>query len=924
MATQLFEPGASDVLYVVDLSSYVFRAFHAIAPLSSPTGEPTNATFGTVTMLERLLRQCRPARLAIAQDSGHETFRKQLYPEYKAHRPPQPPELRAQLARIDEILQAMGFSVFRQPGVEADDLIATAVRQAREMSQRAVILSADKDLMTLVGDDVVLWDTMRDRVVGPPEVRARFGVEPSQLRDLLALMGDSSDNVPGVPSVGPKTAQTLLESYGDLQGVYDNLEKISRKKLHAALSEHRQQAWLSQQLVTLKDDCDIDIRAHSLTTTGGSVDALRAIYQELGFSRQLSALNARAGGNQANAGSTESSAPKSGLPAATAETELPGARWIAAPVELITDLAALQSALSRAAQNGRLCLVPATTTASGGSVVGLGLWCGEGVAHYLPLTHRYVGAPQPLDGESVRKALEAVAAAHPSLRLGAHDGKQLAVACARQGLPLPQLGFDTLLASYLLDPDNGRSLERLAEEELAAQLPDLASLTNPRRGRHIPLDELRVEEVASYFGNCAQAAGDLWNKLEPELATAGLLGLLKELELPLTELLAQLELRGVLVATQQLSELSHMLDGKLSELDAEAQRIAGRPFNVHSPRQLETLLFDDFKLKPVKRTKTSRSTDAATLEALSGSHELPQIVLEIRKLAKLKGTYVDALPALVRPDSGRIHTRWGQATAATGRLSSSDPNLQNIPIRSEVGRSIRRAFVAPPGHQLISADYSQIELRVLAHLACDPVLIDAFQAGQDVHTRTAMEIFGLSEGEVEPEHRRRAKAVNFGVIYGQGENGLAKSLGIPRTEAGAFIAAYFQRYEGVRRFMDETLREAREAGATRTLLGRRRLVPDIRSSHRGRRQAAERIAMNTPIQGSAADLLKLAMLALREPASPGCKMILTVHDELVFEVPDGEVAGAVERVRAAMEGVYALSVPLIVDVGHAPAWSEAH
>lgn len=921
MATHLFEPGASDVLYLVDLSSYVFRAFHAIAPLSSPAGEPTNATFGTVTMLERLLRQCRPARLAIVQDSPEETFRKKLYPEYKAHRPPQPPELRVQLTRIEAILRAMGFSVFRQPGVEADDLIATAVRQVREMSQRAVILSADKDLMTLVGSDVVLWDTMRDRVVGPPEVRARFGVEPNQLRDLLALMGDSSDNVPGVPSVGPKTARNLLESYGDLKGIYENLEQIARKKLHQALSTHRQQAWLSQELVTLKDDCDLDIRDHALTTSGGDTEQLRALYEELGFTRQLSALNARAGGGADGSLSEQSSAKEGG---ANATTESLGAAWNPAPVESIVDLASLQSAVSGAARTGRLCVVPAVVPAGEASVIGLGLWSGEGAARYLPLGHRYVGAPKPLELASVNEALNDLAKAHPSVRIGAHDGKQLAVSSARQGLSLPPLGFDTLLASYLLDPDSGRSLERLAEEEISARLPDLAPLTNPRRGRHVPLDELRVEEVAEHFALCAQAVGALWNKLETELERAGLLGLFNELELPLTELLAQLELRGVLVDTAPLSELSTVLDRELSQLEAEAQRLAGRPFNVNSPRQLETLLFDEFKLKPLKRTKTSRSTDAATLEALSASHELPRVVLEIRKLAKLKGTYVDALPALVRPKSGRIHTRWGQATAATGRLSSSDPNLQNIPVRSEVGRSIRRAFVAPSGHQLVSADYSQIELRVLAHLARDAVLINAFQTGQDVHTRTAMEIFDLPAGGVDAEHRRRAKAVNFGVIYGQGESGLAKSLGIPRAEAGAFIAAYFQRYEGVRRFMDETLRAAREEGATRTLLGRRRLLPDIRSNHRGRRQAAERIAMNTPIQGSAADILKLAMLALREPATPGCRMVMTVHDELIFEVPDAEVAEATERIRVAMQQAYELCVPLIVDVGSGPAWSEAH
>ncbi len=449
-------------------------------------------------------------------------------------------------------------------------------------------------------------------------------------------------------------------------------------------------------------------------------------------------------------------------------------------------------------------------------------------------------------------------------------------------------------------------------------------VTHKSRGHQLAFDEVPLDEATPYAAADADLSLRLMQRLAPRIGDEGLTRVFEEIEVPLSRVLADMEMDGVLVDTTVLGVLGKQVDKDLERLEKEAHRIAGRSFNVNSPRQLETLLFDEVGLKPIKRTKTSRSTDAATLEALADQHELPRVILELRQLAKLKGTYIDTLPKLVHPDTGRIHTSWEQAVAATGRLSSTDPNLQNIPVRTELGRSIRSAFIAPPGCELVSADYSQIELRVLAHLSQDPVLLEAFRTGQDIHTRTAMEIFELSADELTPEHRRRAKAVNFGVIYGQGDSGLAKSLGIARAEASSFIAAYFRRYEGVRRFMDETLEHARAGESVRTLLGRRRLLPDIRSGNRARRLAAERVAMNTPIQGTAADLLKLAMLALSEPVAPGAKMILTVHDELVFEVPEDHVEAAMQRVKQAMEHVYPLDVPLTVEVGHGANWNDAH
>jgi DNA polymerase-1 len=912
MVSRLFEPGAPDVLYVVDVSGYVFRAYHALPPLTSPSGEPTHAVYGTVTMLEKLIRERSPALMAVAMDAGKRTFRNELYSEYKAHRPEAPPDLRQQMRRVEQLLNAFELPIFVQPGVEADDLIATLVAGARLRAMRVVIVSADKDLMPLVGPDVVLWDTMRDKVWGPDEVHERFGVPLHQLRDLLALMGDSSDNIPGVPSIGPKTAQQLLTEYQDIEGIYANLASIKRAKLRETLEQHRQQAFMSQQLVTLRADCPISFDPGLMARPRGDDATLLALYKELGFQRQLIALEERIA---------------AAAVVATAAVDVAVA-LVPEKTSLISTVEALAAVLDQAREAGRLVIAPAVQKLGQRDIlVGLGLATQPFAGHYVPLGHRYVGAPPQLSLQELQQCFKA-ALAGGGVSLGGYDIKNICVTLA--GATMPDLAqsahftFDALLASYLIDPEAPNTLAELAQRELSLTLPSLDALTKPKRGALVPLDEVNAEDLAQLKGLEATSLWRLWPRLMAQLADDKLVDLYERLELPLSHLLTELELYGVLVDTALLQKLGAQLDVRLVELEKEAQALVDRPFNVHSPRQLETLLFDELGLKPLKRTKTSRSTDAATLEMLAEAHPLPKVVLEIRKLAKLKSTYIEALPGLVHTDTGRIHTRWGQATAATGRLASSDPNLQNIPIRTELGREIRSAFVAPEGHELVSADYSQIELRVLAHLSQDPVLLAAFRAAEDIHSRTAMEIFGVPADELTAEHRRRAKAVNFGVIYGQGEQGLAKSLGIPRSEAAAFIAAYFRRYQGVRTFMEATLTEARATGKVRTLLGRVRRVPQIRDANQGRRAAAERVAMNTPIQGTAADLLKLAMLELRIPATPGCRMILTVHDELVFEVPSAEVPEALPRIKQRMESIYTLDVPLVVDVGHARAWDQAH
>jgi DNA polymerase I len=946
-ATRLFPAGSDDVIYVVDLSSYVLRAYHAVAPLLSPKGEPTGAVHGMVNMLELMLREQKPQLLAVALDAGRETFRKQIYPDYKANRPPAPDDLRSQIQRCEQIVNGFHAAIYKQAGVEADDLIATIVRRAREDRMKVVILAADKDLMQLVGDDVMLWDTMRSRVIGTPEVEERFGVRVDQLQDLLALMGDSSDNIPGVPSVGPKTAMELLKAYGTLQGIYDNLDKITKKGLLQKLTEHREQAFLSKQLIALKDDCDIPVDRESLTYRGRDVDKLREVYTELGFTRMLGLL-ANNGLPTPGPSSSQGPAPSPpppgemtqiGLPlggaaagsaagptsAAAVQTAAPAPATIAADygsLFAVQDIAEFAAALSREGEAG-VEVVTTEDSPTRGALVGFALASKSGRARYVPLCHRFMGVPKQPAAAELASAL-APLFGPDGAALAAHDLKRTDVALALAGLRLGRYGFDASLASYLIDPEARHDRESLAQRELGLVTGPLAELGKLSRGKRVPLDELPIEPVASWACENADYALRLSERLSDKLEQHGLSGLYRDLELPLAQQLARLELNGILIDKAVLGDLARECDAEINRLEQEAYRVVGREFNANSPRQLETLLFDELGLKPLRRTKTSRSTDAETLESLSDKHELPRVILELRQVSKLKGTYIDALPALQNPKTGRVHSSWEQAVAATGRLSSTDPNLQNIPIRTELGRRIRAAFVAPPGHQLVSADYSQIELRVLAHLSQDEVLCESFRTGEDVHERTAMEIFEVKASELTREMRTRAKAVNFGVIYGQGDSGLSKVLGIPRAEASNFIAAYFRRYHGVRTFMTATLERARAGEAVRSLLGRHRLLPNIRSANRAERLAAERIAMNMPIQGSAADILKLAMLALREPPTPGARMLLTVHDELVFEVPDAEVPEAERKIKAAMENAYPLSVPLEVSVGHGKDWNSAH
>ncbi len=931
-AAVLPPPGSDDVLYLVDLSGYVFRAYHAIAPLSSSKGEPTHAVMGTVNMLQKVVNERRPALFAVAMDCRGPSFRKEIDARYKATRSAAPPDLSQQLSRCEQIVRAYNIPIFQADGIEADDLIAAVVVRALGEGLRVVIVSADKDLMQLVRDQderVVLWDSMRDKTYGPFEVETKFGVPPGKLRDLLALTGDTSDNIPGVPSVGPKTAADLLKEYGSIDGVFTNVASIKRNKLRETLIAHEADARISQELVTLKHDVPIAWNKDQLRYGGANVDELRKLFIELEFTRLLDQIGAaqllRDAGQRLPAPGAKGAGRAAAMIAAAARSE------VAAPPKVRTyrhvlDQADLDAVVSSIQSSGvvGLSVVMTSPDAMRAQILGVALSARGGEGVYVPIGHRYLGVPAQLSWEAVRAALSPVFADRDVRKVG-YDLKRSENVLSRHGLAIAGKISDPMLAAYLLDPEAPHAMKDLVRREFGSELPVYEDNAT-RKSERVAFDQLDVERATTYAAPQAELALELAERLDVRVAQDGLGALYEDMELPLSRVLSAMERRGVLVDVSKLATIAARVETECQALEAKAQQIAGRKFAIRSRDQLEAILFDELKLPVVKRTlKGGRSTDAAVLEELADRHPLPQVILDYRELDKLKGTYLEALPRAVNPETGRIHTRFEQAVAATGRLSSTDPNLQNIPIRTEVGRLVRSAFVAPPGYRIVSADYSQIELRVLAHLAGDEQLGVAFRENVDVHTHTASLVFDVARSDVTSEMRRRAKAINFGLIYGMGEPRLARELGITRQEAAAFIAAYFERFDGVRRFMEQTVALARSGEAVRTILGRRRFLPNLHSANRGLRFEAERVAKNTPIQGTAADVMKLAMIRLGDgDVVPGARMILSVHDELVFEVPEDRVEEAAPRIREAMESAFSLSVPLVVDVGSGANWGEAH
>ncbi len=887
--------GDPTTVYVIDISSYVFRAYHALPPLSNSKGEPTHAVAGVAGMLLKLLREREPHSVITAMDSPKGSFRKELYPAYKANRPPAPEDLKQQMHRVRQLTELWGLCPMEAEGYEADDIIATLVAEARKRGRRVVIVSADKDLLQLVGDDVIMYDTMRDKTFGTAETVEKFGVEPSQVRDLLALMGDSSDNVPGVPSVGQKTAAKLLQDWGSLDGIYANLDEITRKALKQKLREHRQDAMTARELVSLKDDLDLDAHMLERPFDGGDTGALRGLFTELEFTRLLAQLE----------------------PAEVVEGHY----------ETVSDANHLDRVARAIRDAGSFALYTVTDIEDPlkADLVGVALSWLEGISAYVPLAHRYIGAPEQLSWEDVEPVLKPLL--ENSLIAKFALAKREELIWARQGVCLRGLGFDPRLASYLLDPArHAHRLEDVARQELDADLGQAEAVVGKGK-KAMDWDAAEVEPVAGYASVRADFVGRLSRLLTPRMYEGEFRRLFYEVEMPLAHVLARMEANGIRVDTELLGRLSEEAQAEIDELSARCTELAGREFNVASPRQLESILFDELGLPVIKKTKTARSTDHEVLEELALMHPLPQAILELRSVSKLKSTYLDALPREVNADTGRIHTRYNQLVAATGRLSSSDPNLQNIPIRTEMGRKVREAFVPESGWSMLAADYSQIELRVLAHLSRDPALVDAFSTGADVHVQTACALFGVAPEQVSKEMRAQAKTVNFAVLYGQTQFALARNLKIERKDAQRYIDAFFEKYAGVSSFLNGVVEQARQNGFVTTLLGRRRTLPDIRSSNHRLRAAAERIARNTPIQGTAADIMKVAMVRIQaeiERRALDSRMLLTVHDELVFESPAEERDSLEALVVEHMQEAIPLSVPLPVERSWGSNWGAAH
>jgi DNA polymerase-1 len=911
---------ARDVLYLLDVNNWIFRAFHAIRGLSNSAGTPTNAAYGFTQMLLKLLDEQKPTHVVAVLDGEGPGFREAQYAAYKANRPPLPPELAPQLEPIQQIVEALGVPRCGAATYEADDVIATLTRAAVREGWDVVILSSDKDLAQLVSPRVTLWDTMAEKRYGPDEVREKWGVPPERIGDLLALTGDTSDNVPGVRGIGAKGAAALIQELGSLGDIYARLDAVKGKK-REWLEQSREDAFLSLDLVTLRD-APVSCELSTFRLGEPDADRLNALFRALEFRRLAERFPptgrprlAAAGGA---AGGAAGEAPSGGAPAA-----------IGRDATLVTDeagLAALIAAIG-AAPTVAFGLEATSASVAYAQVVALAFATAPGRAWYVPVAHRgLVELPPQLP---LARVLSAVgpALARGDLRRVVHDHKRDVTLLAAAGAPVGPVHFDPLLASYVLDPGTNRhGLPELARHWLDHGTLSFEDLCGKGRDQ-VPFERLPVDRAAAYAGEKAQVALRLAEVLTAPVEEAGLGPLLRDVELPLAAVLGRMERRGLPVDGTRLEQLSRRFAERMLTLERQAHELAGAPFNLGSPRQLAEVLFDRLALASKRRTKTGRSTDSAVLEALADDHALPGVILAWRTVQKLRGTYADALRQLIHPRTGRIHTCLNQAVAATGRLSSADPNLQNIPVRTEEGREIRAAFVAPPGFRFLSADYSQIELRVLAHLSGDEALGQAFRDGADVHTRTAAELYGVPESAVTRDQRRSAKAINFGIVYGMGATRLARDIAVSRTAAQEVIGRYFRRYAGVKRYLDETVEQARATGQVRTLLGRRRLLPELASSEAQVRAFGERTAINTPVQGSAADLIKLAMLRVEsalDAAGLRSVMVLQVHDELLFEVPEDELEPVAALVREAMEGVHPLRVPLRIDIHTGPDWSAAH
>jgi DNA polymerase-1 len=915
-------------LILIDGSSYLYRAFHALPPLTNAQGEPTGALFGVVNMLRATLK-AKPEYLAFVSDAPGPTFRDALYDQYKANRPPMPEDLRAQVEPMLAIVGALGFPILRVPGFEADDVIGTLAVQARELGIEVEVSTGDKDMAQLVGPRVTLINTMSNTVMNSDGVMEKFGVRPDQIIDFLALTGDTVDNVPGVPKCGPKTAAKWLAEYDSLDGVIANAAKIGGK-IGESLRATLPQLPLSRELVTIKTDVTLDVGPAALAQRPADVALLRELYARYDFKAALKDLDAVAP-QGATAVSVDGAAPTSSAAPvmSSAIDEIPAAWSAPGEYELVTTQAAFELWLERLRDASLIAFDTETTSidAMRADIVGLSLAVEPGKACYIPLDHDYPGAPKQLDRDTVLAALKPIFEDPSRPKLGQHAKYDINI-LAHYGITVQGLAHDSMLESYVWNATATRhDMDSLAKKYLGYDAVKYAEVAG-KGAKQISFSQVDLDTACRYAAEDADITLRLHHALWPKLESVpALRAVYQGIEIPLVPVLAEMERRGVLIDGDALRAQSQQLGKRMLELQQQSYTLAGHAFNLDSPKQLQAVLFDELGLAAKLKTPTGQpSTNEEALEAIADTHELPRLILDYRGLAKLRSTYTDKLSGIVNPRTGRVHTSYHQGSVATGRISSSDPNLQNIPVRTEEGRRIRQAFIAPPGWKVMAADYSQIELRIMAHLSGDQGLLKAFHEGGDVHRATAAEVFGLKPEDVSTNQRRAAKAINFGLMYGMSAFGLAKQLGVDRGEASDYMARYFARYPGVHAFMEATREQAHRDGYVETIFGRRLYLDNLTARNQSLRQGAERAAVNAPMQGSAADIIKRAMITVaawlmhRDDAH----MLMQVHDELVFEVRadavDAVRAGVIER----MSGAAQLAVPLLVDVGVGANWDEAH
>jgi DNA polymerase-1 len=885
-------------VYLVDGNSYIHRAYHAIRGLSNSKGLPTNAIFGFTKMLIKLLDDKSPDYVAVVFDAKGPTFRHEIFEDYKANRPPMPEDMAVQIPYIKEVVAGLNVKPLEKEGYEADDIIGTIAMLAKNQGLNVVIVSGDKDFRQTLSENTAMWDPMSEKLIDYDTIKQDYGIEPEQIIEVMALSGDSADNIPGIPGVGEKTALNLIQQFHSIENLFENTDKVTKASVKNKLEQFKEQGLLSKKLVTINNAVPIDVRIDDMRLGPPKKDSLAEIFRELEFKSLIAKFSEHA--------------------------ELSRKDY-----RLILKTEELRSLIETIRKKGICCLDTETTSKDHltAELVGISFCLEPGAAYYLPLGHTYEGVGAQIDLDEALGLLKDILCDDKVKKIG-QNIKYDAEVFARYGISLKGIFFDTMIASYIIDPTlRQHNLDYLAQHYLSYKMITYEEVTNHNKAKTFAFVD--VNKAKEYSCEDAEITLLLKSILEEKLNNTDNYTLFEDLEMKLVPVIMDMEMTGIKIDVDFFKDMSEKFADELSTIERKTFDLAGEEFNINSPQQLGHILFEKLNLPGKKKTKkkSGYSTDVEVLTELAGLHEIPSLLLRFRTISKLKSTYLDALVNMVNKNTGRVHTSYNQTVTATGRLSSSNPNLQNIPIRTEEGREIRKGFIADDGHLLLSADYSQIELRVFAHYSDDPVLIQAFDRGEDIHTRTAAEVFDLDPRMVTPEMRRMAKMINFGIIYGMGPIKLAKELGISKKVAQVYLDNYYERYKGVKNFKEKILSQTRQNGYVSTLLKRRRYLPNINSDNGHIRSEAERAAINTPIQGTAADLIKIAMISIAERLKKEnlrTKMLLQVHDELVFEVPQAELTTVTKLIKDEMEGVYPLNIPLKVDINWGKNWGEAH